>query len=302
MARLDRDPDRAGTAWPARAGGSGQGGQAGGQPAGVGGQVRRQLQQYRPQPLAEAAGRGHQPLHRLRRVPQPLDVGQVPARLDRHHEIVRGPRPPAREHVPRGQPVEGAVVLDRGVLAGVMLQPAVLGQLRWVEQAAPVAVLPAGGPHEDGHGRYLPAGGARASPGPARFPSRRCQPRWLTAEMAPRPAGTAAARVGWLGLPPPGSHDSQRGRYQVRSPNRAIAAGISTPRTTVASISTAEAMATPNILNSISDRLAKIENTATMIAAALVTTPALPLMPPVTAFRADAPPILSSLIRLRMNT
>ena len=34
-------------------------------------------------------------------------------------------------------------------------------------------------------------------------------------------------------------------------------------------------MVTPNTLNSISDSVAKIENTATMIAAALVTTPAL---------------------------
>ena len=67
-------------------------------------------------------------------------------------------------------------------------------------------------------------------------------------------------------------------------------------------MSTAAAMATPNILNSISDRVAKIEKTATMIAAALVTTPALLAMPPVTAFRADAPPSRSSLIRLRMNT
>jgi hypothetical protein len=70
----------------------------------------------------------------------------------------------------------------------------------------------------------------------------------------------------------------------------------------VASISTAAAMATPNILNSISDSVAKIENTATMIAAALVTTPALLAMPPVIACRADAPPSRSSLIRLRMNT
>ncbi len=61
-------------------------------------------------------------------------------------------------------------------------------------------------------------------------------------------------------------------------------------------------MPTPNTLNSISDSVAKIENTATMITAALVTTPALRAMPPVIAFFADAPPSHSSLIRLRMNT
>jgi hypothetical protein len=47
-----------------------------------------------------------------------------------------------------------------------------------------------------------------------------------------------------------------------------------TPRTTVASISTAPARPTPSILTSIMERVAKIENTATMITAALVTTPA----------------------------
>jgi hypothetical protein len=50
-------------------------------------------------------------------------------------------------------------------------------------------------------------------------------------------------------------------------------------------MSTAAAMPTPNILNSIADRAAKIENTATMITAALVTTPALAAMPPVCCCR-----------------
>ena len=65
---------------------------------------------------------------------------------------------------------------------------------------------------------------------------------------------------------------------------------------------TATAIATPNTLNSISDRVAKIENTATMITAALVTTPAVRPMPQTTASRALMPPAHSSRIRLRMNT
>ena len=48
--------------------------------------------------------------------------------------------------------------------------------------------------------------------------------------------------------------------------------------------------------------MAKIENTATMITAALVTTPALLAMPPTTASAVLAPPARSSRIRLRMNT
>ncbi len=50
------------------------------------------------------------------------------------------------------------------------------------------------------------------------------------------------------------------------------------------------------------DRVAKIENTATMITAALVTTPAVRPMPHTTASAAVIPPAHSSRIRLRMNT
>src|SRR6516165_1347868 len=111
-----------------------------------------------------------------------------------------------------------------------------------------------------------------------------------------------AASMGGTDCWRPGSQDSQRGRYQLRSPRRDIDAGISTPRTTVASMRTAAARATPNILNSITDSVAKMENTATMITAALVTTPALPAIPPVIDSRVVHPRIRSSLIRDRMNT
>jgi hypothetical protein len=74
------------------------------------------------------------------------------------------------------------------------------------------------------------------------------------------------------------------------------------PRTTVASTNTAKASPTPMVLRSTVDSVAKMENTATMIAAALVTTPPLLAMPPVTASGVLIPPVLSSRIRLRMNT
>ncbi len=90
--------------------------------------------------------------------------------------------------------------------------------------------------------------------------------------------------------------------FHRRSPSRDSAAGSSTPRTTVASSSTAAAIVMPNSLNSMIDSVAKIENTATMIAAALVTTPALLAIPCVIASRADSPRSRSSRIRLRMNT
>src|SRR5215467_1689747 len=83
----------------------------------------------------------------------------------------------------------------------------------------------------------------------------------------------------------PGSHDSLRGRYQHRSPSRDMAAGSRIPRTTVASISTAAARPMPSVLVSTIGSVARMENTATMMTAALVTTPALLEMPPTRASR-----------------
>src|SRR5262249_2942446 len=76
-----------------------------------------------------------------------------------------------------------------------------------------------------------------------------------------------------------GSQSSRLGRYQFHSPSSFIAAGSRTPRTRVASSRTAVARPTPIILNSIMLSVPKIENTATITTAALVTTPAVCLMP-----------------------
>src|SRR5262249_60607962 len=117
-----------------------------------------------------------------------------------------------------------------------------------------------------------PGRSARAGPAPVQGPARRHgvdddQPPVavvaISFRAAPPAGGTAFC---W-----PGSQDSQRGRYQLRSPSRDIAAGMSTPRTTVASMSTAAAIATPDILNSISDSVAQMEDTPTMVTAPLVT-------------------------------
>jgi alpha-1,2-mannosyltransferase len=60
---------------------------------------------------------------------------------------------------------------------------------------------------------------------------------------------------------------------QARSPSRAGAAGSSIPRTIVASMRTAAAVPTPRVFRPTSGIVTKIEKTATMIRAALVTTP-----------------------------
>src|SRR5258708_29548599 len=59
------------------------------------------------------------------------------------------------------------------------------------------------------------------------------------------------------------------------APRQGLAAGNRMPRTTVASMSTAAARPTPGVLVSTVGSVAGMENTATMITAALVATPAL---------------------------
>jgi len=62
-----------------------------------------------------------------------------------------------------GQPVERAVVLDRRVLAGVVLQPPALPHAGRVQHLPPVAILPAGGADKNRHRRTQPSSGIRAS-------------------------------------------------------------------------------------------------------------------------------------------
>ena len=70
-----------------------------------------------------------------------------------------------------------------------------------------------------------------------------------------------------------------------------MVAGSNTARTSVASSAIATARPTPICLNSIIDSVAKIENTATITIAALVTTPAVALMPCATALSVAHPAV-----------
>src|SRR5262245_11451141 len=78
--------------------------------------------------------------------------------------------------------------------------------------------------------------------------------------------------------------------------------GSITIRISVASISTATARPIPICFISTIDRVAKIANTETMTAAALVTTPAVLDTPARTASRGDSPRRTPSRTRLRTNT
>ena len=117
---------------------------------------RRQLQQDRPERVPEPGRRTQEPAHGLGRVLQPPDVGQVAARLDRHHEIRRSPLRPRRERLPRRQPVERVVVLHRGELLRVELQPSALRNPRRIQHAPPVPVLPPRRPDQPRHSVFRP--------------------------------------------------------------------------------------------------------------------------------------------------
>ena len=125
-------------------------------------------------------------------------------------------------------------------------------------------------------------------------------PERLPDPLAARPAAPRDAPT--LCRSNRGSHSSQRGRYQFHSPSSFITAGSSTARTMVASIRIAAARPKPICLMSSVRRLTKIANTATITIAALVTVPAVRLIPAAIASSVDIPPSRSSLIRLRMNT
>src|SRR5581483_5087488 len=133
------------------------------------------------------------------------------------------------------------------------------------------------------HHRPLWSAHTSASPTPARSRA--------PAEASPSPA-------------PPlrGSQSSQRGRYQFQSPSSFISAGSSTARTTVESIRIAAASPKPICLMSSVRSVTKIANTATITTAALVTGPAVRLIPVATASSVRIPESTSSLMRLRMNT
>src|SRR5260370_1037913 len=91
---------------------------------GPGAEVGGQREHPRPEPVARPGRRAQQALARLGRIAQPPYMREVTARLDRHHEALRGPGAPVGEGLRAWQPVERAVVLDRGVPAPAGIHPA----------------------------------------------------------------------------------------------------------------------------------------------------------------------------------
>ena len=124
---------------------------------------RRKLKKDRPESIAQDRCALHQVVDRTLRVVEPLDVRQVSTGLYPEHEPVGHGMAPATERRRRRHPVEGHVELDRVEVLGEVREPiAALDEPR-VERSAPVLVVEAGGPDEDGHAAQPRAQAAKSS-------------------------------------------------------------------------------------------------------------------------------------------
>jgi hypothetical protein len=104
--------------------------------------VRRQLIQDRAEMRTEMLCPVEEPHEWIVRVFQLLHMGKETARLDRIQEVAGRPLPPFVESRSLRQSVERVVDLDSIEVQRVMGEPTSLGQLRRIEAAPPMAVLP----------------------------------------------------------------------------------------------------------------------------------------------------------------
>ena len=112
----------------------------------VGDEVRRELEQDRTQLRCEDLRTGPEEPDGVPSLPEPPDVCDVPARLDREGEAVGRLVPPPLERRLLRQHVERVVHFDRREDRGVVRQPRALRTLL-VERLPPRPVLPPAGAH-----------------------------------------------------------------------------------------------------------------------------------------------------------
>src|SRR3954447_12269881 len=137
----------------------------------VAAEVRGELPQHGPE--LRRPNKRYQPLvvalQSRVEVSEPLDVREVPARLDREDKTGRRFLDPARDRRLERQPVEGVVDLDRVEVSGVVLQPEPR-RLALVELFFPGCVVPAGTTYADRalasfrHSSGVPAATTRERP------------------------------------------------------------------------------------------------------------------------------------------
>lgn len=109
----------------------------------------RQLEQYWAEFRAQKSGPVQEGLQWLKRVFQSFYVRYEAAALQGKDKTLRGRIPPMGKSLLLGEPVERVVYLD-GIEAGkVVFEKAVFADVRWVERAYPVVVMPAGGGYVD---------------------------------------------------------------------------------------------------------------------------------------------------------
>src|SRR2546423_6771470 len=83
-----------------------------------------------------------EPLDALAEVGQPLDVGQVAARLEGEQEVLGCLLDPAGDRVRAGQAVEGGIDLDGVEERRVVLEPAARAQALRAYDPAPTPLVP----------------------------------------------------------------------------------------------------------------------------------------------------------------
>ena len=155
-------------------------------------QIRRhvgwQLQEDGPEVRAELTGANHEPVHRLARLLQPSDVGEVPTGLHGEQEPGWHPGSPRAECLGGGHPIERDVQLDGIELLRIPLQLRASGG--WpIEPATPMLVEKAGGADSDRH-----VCGPRLEGWTASLAKRRCWTRLVACPLAPHSLQSDAIR------------------------------------------------------------------------------------------------------------
>ena len=127
-------------------------------------EVRRELEEDRPEPRAQRRGDAEEVAELLAAVLEPLDVGDALRGLDHEGEALRHLRRPGVEQGAVRHPVEGVVDLDRGKPLGVEAQHVGVLEVLGVEAALPLLVAVAAGPHPQLHGKRALSGPRRRRP------------------------------------------------------------------------------------------------------------------------------------------
>src|SRR5690606_15516673 len=127
------------------------------QPVGIGFDMRRKLEQYGTELAAKRTQpRVHELERALARLAKSLPVRDVLRRFPRKLEAVRCLVPPLADGFESRSAIERAIDLRTGKLGSIPAEPALSGNIGWIERPPPIVVCPARRPDPDlAEGRSL---------------------------------------------------------------------------------------------------------------------------------------------------